>query len=43
MKEDKFERRNKKRNKRKYGMRVTGKSIFVVVEVTVKKAKKTKR
>lgn len=34
--------REKKYNKRKNGMRVSGKSIFVIVEAQVKKAGKEK-
>ena len=40
MKIDKAEKRDKKRNKKKSGMRISGKSVFVIVEVQVKKGKK---
>lgn len=43
MKISKAEGRDKKRNKKKYGMRVRGRSIFVVVEAQVKRAKRTKK
>lgn len=40
MKLQKSDNRDKKRNKKINGMRISGKSIFVVMEVIVKKAKK---
>ena len=42
MKLQKSDNRDKKRNKRIHGMRISGKSIFVVMEVIVKKGKKSK-
>ncbi len=43
MKEFKWERRERKQHKAKTGMRVTGHSIFVIVEVQVKKGKKARQ
>lgn len=40
MKLDKASKRDKKRNKRKNGMIVTGKSVFIIQNVLVKKGKK---
>lgn len=39
MKQTKWERRDRKLNKRKNGMRVSGRSVFVVQAVKVKKGK----
>jgi len=36
-------RREKKYNKKRYGMRVSNKSIFVIVETTVTRAEKNKK
>lgn len=38
MKLDKAKSRDKKRNKKKNGMRISGKSIFTIVETQVKKS-----
>lgn len=43
MKISKAEGRDKKRDKKKYGMRVKGRSIFTIVETQVRRAKKKKR
>jgi len=43
MKTSKAKNRDKKRNKRKYGMRVDGKSVFLTVQILVEKAKKLKK
>lgn len=42
MKISKAEKRDKKVFKKKHGMRVTGKSVFVILEVLIKKGKKAK-
>lgn len=41
-KQNKWNRRDKKFHNRKHGMRVSGKSVFVVVGTKVKKAGKVK-
>lgn len=38
--ETKSEKREKKRFKKRYGMRITGKSVFVIQNVLIKKGKK---
>jgi len=43
MKLTKAEGRDKKRHKKKHGMRVRGRSIFTVVEAQVKRAKKIRK
>lgn len=43
MKLDKAEGRDKKRHKRKNGMRITGRSVFLTVEIQVNKANKLKK
>lgn len=40
MKTQKADNRDKKRSKRQYGMRVSGKSLFILEEIKVKKAQK---
>ncbi len=40
MKVTKADNRDKKRNKRRHGMRVSGKSIFILEEQKVKKVRK---
>jgi hypothetical protein len=42
MKTQKAKNRDKKINRKKYGMRVIGKSVFLSVEIKVKKGKKAK-
>jgi hypothetical protein len=42
MKTNKANNRDKKRNRRKYGMRVSGRSVFLSVEIKIKKGKKAK-
>jgi hypothetical protein len=42
MKIEKALKRDKKFHKNKHGMRVGGRSVFVIVEVLMKKAKKKK-
>ncbi len=43
MKEFKWERRERKQHKARNGMQVTGRSIFVLEEVKVKKARKARQ
>jgi len=43
MKIDKANGRDKKRNKRINGMRISGKSVFLTVEILVNKAKKVNK
>lgn len=38
MKQDKFDRRQKAQRKRKYGMRVSGKSVKLLPEILAKRA-----
>lgn len=40
MKTNKSERREAKRNKSKNGMRVTGKSVFMIQQILIKKGNK---
>lgn len=40
MKLDKANKRDKKRNKKKNGMRVSGKSVFTIQSTLIKKGKK---
>jgi len=42
MKLDKANKRDKKKNKRKNGMRVSGKSVFVIQSTLIKKGNKSK-
>lgn len=42
MKPAKWERREKKRNQKKHGMRVDGKSVMLIVEIVQKRAEKAK-
>jgi hypothetical protein len=42
MNEAKAEKRDKARNKRKNGQRVSGRSVFVIQAVQIKKAEKAK-
>ena len=37
------EQRERKQSKRKHGMRISGRSIFTIVEVQVKKGQEVKR
>jgi hypothetical protein len=43
MKTNKAKNRDKKRSKRRYGMRVDGKSVFLTVQILVEKAKKLEK
>lgn len=43
MKIDKARRRDKKRKKRRYGMRVSGKSIFVIQNAIIKRGKRREK
>jgi hypothetical protein len=43
MTKEKWKRREKKLEKRKRGMRVTGRSVFVIQEIQKKKADKTNK
>lgn len=43
MKTNKWENRDKKRNKRINGMRVSGKSVFLLQEIVTNKAKEVKK
>lgn len=43
MKVSKAQRRDKKRNKKKNGMIVSGKSVFLIQSIQIKKANKIKR
>jgi len=43
MKIDKAERRDKKRKKRKYGMRVNGKSVFIIQNAIIKRGKRKEK
>jgi len=43
MKTTKAKNRDKKRNKRRHGMRVDGKSVFLTVQILVEKAKKLEK
>ncbi len=40
MKLSKAEKRDKKRNKKKHGMRVSGKSVFIIQNALIKRGKK---
>lgn len=42
MRLEKAEKRDKKRNKRRHGMRVTGKSIFTIVGAQVHRAERNR-
>lgn len=41
--ETKGERRERKQNKRKHGMRISGKSIFTIQETIINRPKKNKK
>lgn len=43
MKTNKAKNRDKKRSKRRYGMRVNGKSVFLTIQILVEKAKKLEK
>lgn len=43
MKETKWQNRNKENQKKKYGMGISGRSIFVLVEISTGKRKKKNR
>lgn len=43
MKQTKWEKRDKKRQKKKNGMRTDGRSVFLSVEIINKKAEKAKK
>lgn len=40
---DKAKRRDKKRNKARYGQKTSGRSVFLIQEIQIKKAKKIKK
>lgn len=39
----KWDKRDKKRNKKKHGMRISGRSIFTLKDIIKKRARKVKR
>jgi len=41
--QNKWDRRDKKRDKKKHGMRISGRSILTLSEIIRKKARKVKR
>ena len=43
MKLDKANKRDKKRNKRKNGMRIDGKSVFVIIQSQIKRSQKKEK
>lgn len=43
MKIDKANRRDKKYRKSRYGMRISGKSVFVIVEAMVQRSEESKK
>lgn len=43
MKLDKAQRRDKKYRKSRYGMRISGKSVFVIVEAMVNRSEESKK
>jgi hypothetical protein len=43
MKQSKWERRDKKQQKRKHGMRIDGGSVKLIVRIQVDKAEKSKK
>jgi hypothetical protein len=43
MKLNKAIKRDNKRNKKKHGMRIDGKSVFLTINIQVEKAKKIKK
>ena len=43
MRKEKWEKRDKKRNKKKNGMRITGTSVKLIQEILIKKGQEVKK